>query len=143
MRCIPFYPENEIIYKHYCDQQGHGLPVFRGTLYQKGYGIAGLLSGLARHALPLIKSAVLPLIKKGSKKLGQIALQSGSEIIQNSLEGKPIKKTLKKVAKSRLDDLVKSATVTGAGGIKRLGIKRKRLTRSKPYKKIRFNDVFD
>ena len=93
---------NDALYQKYYSQTGHGnIPVFRGDLYQSGYGIGGLLSGLFRSIIPTIGRTVAPLIKSGAKALGKAALRAGKQIIKNS--GKQsLKESVKRVAKKEL-----------------------------------------
>jgi hypothetical protein len=59
--------------RYYLDQQqGRGMPVFRGSPWQVGYGLGGLFRSLARRAMPLIKT--------GAKALGNIALKMGQTL---------------------------------------------------------------
>ena len=41
------------LYDNYYTQSGGSYPVFSGNLVQKGYGLAGLISGLARTVMSL------------------------------------------------------------------------------------------
>ena len=78
---------------YYLDQQkGYGMPVFRGSPWQMGhgqmgYGLGGLFRSLGR--------AVIPMIKKGAKALGNIALGSGKDLVGDVLSGKNIKQAMK------------------------------------------------
>ena len=56
-------------------QQGRGMPMFRGSSWQRGYGQTGyglgdLFSGLARAAIPMLKMG----LKSGVKALGRAAV---------------------------------------------------------------------
>ena len=54
---------------YYLNQIGHGTPYFSGAAYQKGYGLGGIFSSIAK--------SVVPLIKSGAKAVGKQVLQSG------------------------------------------------------------------
>ena len=61
-----------------CQQQGHGMSVFRGSPWhmghgQMGYGLGDLFSSVAR--------AVMPMVKSGAKTLGKIALNAGANVL--------------------------------------------------------------
>ncbi len=72
-------------YEHYYTQQvGNGLPVFSGPRNQRGYGLGGILGGLFRSAMPLLK--------KGVSSLGREALSTGVSIAKDALEGKTSKR---------------------------------------------------
>lgn len=106
MRSVPFKVDNNSIYKHY--QTGRGN-VFSGELIQKGYGLSNIISGLTKFAVPVIKSHILPLVRKGARYAGKAALKSGQEIISDTLiNKKPLKKTVKRVANKQLEELIKT-----------------------------------
>ncbi len=66
-------------------QQGHGMPVFRGSSWQKGHGQMGCgLGGLFRS----LTRAAMPMVKSRAKALGNIALNSGANILGDLLAGK-------------------------------------------------------
>ena len=74
--------------RYYPDQQGHGMPVFRGSPWQlghgqMGYGLGGLFRSVAR--------AVMPMVKSGAKALGNIALKSGANFVGDFLAGKNVR----------------------------------------------------
>ena len=78
--------------RYYLDQQGHGMPVFRGSPWQlghgqMGYGLGGLFRSVAR--------TVMPMVKSGAKALGNIALNSGANFIGDVLAGKNVKEAAK------------------------------------------------
>ena len=83
---IPYYPEdsNEDYYSYYLNQAGHGFNVFRGSTVQTGHGIGSFLGGLARSAMPIMKSFAGKALKTGvsfakdaiaGKDLGKSALR--------------------------------------------------------------------
>ena len=86
-------------YEHYYTQQvGNGLPVFSGPRNQRGYGLGGILGGLFRSAMPLLK--------KGVSSLGREALSTGVSIAKDALEGINIKTA----AKTRLGQAGRNLT---------------------------------
>ena len=73
--------------RYYLDQQSHGMPVFRGSLWQLGHGQMGYgLGGLFRSVV----RTVMPMVKSGAKALGNIALNSGANFIGDVLAGKNV-----------------------------------------------------
>ena len=74
---------------HYLDQQhGRGMPMFRGSSWQRGYEQMGYgLGGLFRS---LGKIAMIPMIKSGAKALRNIALTSGVNLLGDVLAGKSV-----------------------------------------------------
>ena len=58
---------------YYAHQAGHGMPVFSGARYQRGYGLGHIVKGLFRSAVPLLKKA------------GSRALKSGMETVVSGI----------------------------------------------------------
>ena len=134
--------------RYYLDQQGHGMPVFRGSPWQlghgqMGYGLGGLFRSVAR--------AVMPMVKSGAKALGNIALKSGANFVGDVLAGKNVKEAAKprtleaaNVAKRKAVNKLMNQTGSGKRGskqaAKKTAKKRKAFTstaRSKQTKKRR------
>ena len=128
---------------YYLDQQkGYGMPVFRGSPWQMGhgqmgYGLGGLFRSLGR--------AVMPMIKKGAKALGNIALGSGKDLVGDVLAGKNIKQAMKQRGKEAMNIAAGKALkrLQSGGGKRSRRTKRPRSTkrsrntkRSQKHKKI-------
>ena len=106
----------------YLDQQGHSMPVFRGSPWQLGHGqmgcgLGGLFCSVAR--------AVMPMVKSGAKALGNIALNSGANFVGDVLAGKNVKETAKactleaaNVAKRKAVNKLMNQTGSGKHGLK-------------------------
>ena len=77
-------------YAHHYSQKGGGFPVYVGAGVQRGHGIGGLFSGLAKMALPLLKSA--------AKTAGKSLLSSGAQFAGDLLKGRNIKDAAKRRA---------------------------------------------
>ena len=132
---------------YYLNQVGQGIPVFQGANLQRGYGLGGILGGLLRSAVPLIK--------QGVKSLGKHALRTGVSIASDTLAGQNFKTSAKrrlKEAGTRLGhQAVRKMTNSGNRGGNRKrqnAIKRKRTTRnsviSRQRKRQRRSlDIFD
>lgn len=69
---------------YYAAQSGGGLPVFKGSAYQRGHGIGGFLSGMARGILP----TVLPGLKS-------TVLKHGIGLATDVLGGQSLKESAK------------------------------------------------
>ena len=101
--------------RYYLDQQqGRGMPVFRGSAWQQGYGLGGLFKSLARAAMPMVKS--------GAKALGKIALNTGANLLGDAVSGKNLKEAAKargkeaaNVAKNRAVNRLQTYAQTGSG----------------------------
>src|SRR6266516_7002565 len=61
---------------YYVNQAGGSLPVFQGSLGQRGHGFGSVLGGLFRNALPMLKG------------IGKQALTTGAHIDCDMLGGK-------------------------------------------------------
>ena len=120
--------------RYYLDQQqGHGMPVFRGSAWQQGYGLGGLFRSVAR--------AVMPMVKSGAKALGKIALNAGANLLGDVASGKNLKEAVKtrgkeavNVAKNRAVKCLQTYAQTGSG---RKSTVKKRSGRSKIRKRSR------
>ena len=81
---IKYHKDCRIHKVHY----GSGMPIFRGELHQRGYGLGGLISGL-------IRSTAVPLLKSTAKKVGKMALKTGSNILSDVLDNKSFADSIK------------------------------------------------
>ena len=68
-------------------QFGGNLSAFRGPALQKGYGFGGLFKGLAR--------TLAPALKRGSISVGKRALQTGTEVLNDYVQGGDLKNVIK------------------------------------------------
>ena len=79
---------NPYIHYYLGQQDGRGMPMFKGSSWQRGYGQTGYgLGGLFRSLGKIAK----PMIKSGAKALGNIALTSGVNLLGDVLAGKSVK----------------------------------------------------
>ena len=116
---------------------GGSIPVFRGARMQRGYGLGGMLKGL-------FKSAV-PLLKQGGKVIGKNALQSGLNIAQNVMKGD----NLKRASNAEFKKMTKH--INSFSPLKKNGRKRHKtsskakatITSSKAKRRRRSPDIFD
>ena len=67
-----------------CLQSGSGIPVYSGTIMQRGYGVGGLLRRLA--------SGLLPLLRRIGKHVASTALR----VARDKMRGVPLSDALKK-----------------------------------------------
>lgn len=130
----------------YVKQRGMGIPVFRGAVMQRGHGLGSLVRGLFRSATPLLK--------KGAMALGKEVLNTGMNIMQDTMSGQSLKSVAKRnvsqagkrLARKALDGARKK---TQAGGGRFLLVKRKRrgkkttIRAEKSRAKRRRLDIFD
>lgn len=83
MELTPYVFDKQCYIHHYTRQSGEGLPYFRGSLVQEGYGLGNLLSGVARSILPDLKKSIKPIIKKRAKVVGKNVVKSGTDFLQD------------------------------------------------------------
>ena len=128
--------------------RGGGLPVFIGGS-QRGHGLGGILSGLARM--------VVPVLKRGGKSLIKETFRTGVDILGDVVSGSNIKTSAKRRLKQGGQRMVNKAVKTlsaqqpkrqvpKGGGIK--GKKRSQKAQSKQKPKRRKTvqlprDIFD
>ena len=82
-------------------QRGGNIAGFRGVGMQRGYGIGGIFKRLARYAIPLFK--------QGAKVAGKRALQAGTEVGQDIIQGENVKESFKSRRKQEASDVVENA----------------------------------
>ncbi len=76
---------NPYVSYYLAQQQGHGMPVFHGSLWQKGYGqMAYRLGNLFRS----LAKVVTPMLKRGGKALGKIVATTGADLLGDIASGK-------------------------------------------------------
>ena len=137
-----YLPSSKHYEDYYVGQVGRGHPVFTGPRTQRGYGLGGILGGLFRSAMPLLK--------QGAKTLGREAIRTGVGIAQDALEGKNVKTSaqnrLRRAGRSLANSALRSVRTRITGARKR-GIKRKasgrRAISSSRKRARRSHDIFD
>lgn len=125
--------------EHYTSQTGSGLAHYRGTNFQKGYGLGGIFRRLFR--------AALPFLVKGTKTVGKEVLRTGSRIASDVLSGQEFKEAMKTRTKESGKNLAQKAidkvqNMVGKGKYKRKRKKQKRFISSKT-RKVSGRDIFD
>ena len=66
-----------------CLQTGRGIPVYSGTIMQRGYGVGGLFRSLANGLLPLLP------------KIGKAVAPTALGVAGDKLRGIPLSRALK------------------------------------------------
>ena len=122
---------------------GGEYKVFRGPLYQQGYGFGGYFKKFFKWIVPIAEKHLLPKLKYGAEELGKQGIESLSNIASDILKGKNIKKAAEEnlnLAIDKIKDKVES-------NLKGSGIKRKakkvffqKLKKNKKSKKDIFKD---
>ena len=136
--------DSKIYEDYYLNQVGQGMPTFQGPNLQRGYGLGGILGGLLRSAMPLLK--------QGAKVLGKHALKTGVNIATDALAGQSLKaatkRRLQESGKTLGRQVVNRMRGGGRGRKQNKSIKRKRTSGPKVIsrkRKIqrRSRDIFD
>jgi len=119
-----FVPDRRAYHRHY----GGALPVFRGTVYQEGYGLGNIFGSLFRSVLPILKttaaSAGKTLLRSGAQALGDIVSGErdvASALKHHSMEG------LKNVGKDVLTNISSTLNPEQSGSGRRKIRKRRRI----------------
>ena len=99
-----------------CLQVGGGVPVYSGSVLQRGYGIGGLFRGLARGLIPLLP------------KIGKTIAKTALTVASDKLKGVPVSQSIKKRTLETGRDMLFG--------------KRIKKQRKRPVKRIRKADVF-
>ena len=82
---------------YYMEQAGGGdYNTFKGSLYQRGYGMGGMFMRFFRWIGPLLKKAAIPLLKGAATAAG---------IAKDVTRGKPLHESLKDNADAAIDNL--------------------------------------
>ena len=115
------YTPNHKLYEQYyvnqAKQKGGNLPAFHGARSQRGYGLGGIFRGLFRWAMPHLR--------QGARVLGKKALQTGVNVAQDVIEGKDVKRAVRKRAKQALSDITSQSSPQEQSGGGRKAIKKK------------------
>jgi len=122
---------------HYCS--GVYEPYFKGSLYQRGYGLGNQFRKFFNWIVPLFKRHAVPTIEKGLKKLGEESINSMSNIAKDVISGKDLKTSAQENINKSLSNIKQSVEDTLEGK----GIKRKRSNILLLKKSKRLRDIFD
>jgi predicted peroxiredoxin len=128
--------------------RGYGLiPMYKGQLRQRGYGVGGLFSSLLKLLQPVVKKGLSTITKVGKKfvtsdvvksigkDVKKSLLKSGKNIVADALEGKNIKESISKQLEEQqemLNQQVKKLRSAGADIIR--GESEKKPARKRPIK---------
>ena len=118
--------------------RGGGLPVFIGGS-QRGHGLGGILSGLARM--------VVPVLKRGGKSLIKETFRTGVDILGDVVSGSNIKTSAKRRLKQGGQRMINKAVKTIAQQPKRPSTKKrhqKAQSKQKPKRRktVQSRDIF-
>ena len=116
-------------------QIGSGLPAFRGSVMQKGYGLGGIFKGIMR--------IVAPKLKHGLAYVGKRALKTGLESLGDVAAGGNLKPSLKRRAQQNLDEIFNTKVpIKSQVTEKKISIRRTAKKKGCRDKLIRHRDIF-
>ena len=115
--------------------------VFRGPMYQQGYGLGGYFKRFFRWIIPIAQQHLLPHLKTGAETIGKQAVQTISDIANDTISGRNIKES----SKQHFDTAINNLKEKVENKLNGRGIKRKRNNNKLViYKKRKINqDIFN
>ena len=116
-------------------QFGGNLSAFRGPALQKGYGLGGLFKGLAR--------TLAPALKRGLISVGKRALQTGTEVLNDYVQGGDLKTSLKRRAKQNVNEMIRSAISNKSVNTKSTSVSRSKAVKRRRRNNNRKLDILD
>jgi len=143
---------------YYMEQAGGGSDynTYRGSLYQRGYGMGGIWNRLMKWVIPLVTRNAVPLLKEAGKAVGKEALGSVVNIAKDALVGKSVKDSLKENANTAIDNLKLKAydgidnlklkaenALSGKGIKRRRSMKKMIILKKRNNKRKKFDDIFN
>ena len=118
-------------------QLGGVQNVFRGPMYQQGYGLGGYFKKFFRWLMPIAERHVMPHIKSGIETVGKQAVESASRIANDTISGRNIQEAAKEHVSQAIDNLKQKAEKTLSGK----GVKKKK-NKKIILKKSHIKDIF-
>lgn len=124
---------------------GNSYDLFRGSYFQRGYGLGGTFRRFFSWIIPIMKKHALPVLKSGAHALGTEAVNTIKNIADDVLAGK----NLKESAEQQIDTAVESLKRRAEEKLEGRGIKRdkkfrkgKLIIRRKHNSRKKRNDIF-
>lgn len=112
--------------------RNNGIQVFKGSMYQRGYGFGDVFRKFFRWIVPIVKKNATPVLKN----LGKEIVSSASNIANETIEGKNFKDSFdENIARS-----MKNIEETYGKGYKRKKNLKKSLSKKKTKK---YRDIFN
>ena len=105
------------------------LPVFVGPGNQRGYGLGGILSGLFRTAIPIVKRGAASLAKEAGKE----ALTTGAGILEDVMAGENLKRAAARRAKATGQRMKRRALTRAKTLLQQRGSGKRRSRKRKDY----------
>ena len=118
-------------------KQVGGYEVFRGPMYQQGYGLGGYFRKFFKWLVPIAEKHVMPHIKSGLEVVKNQAFESVADIAKDAIKGKNFKESVKENVTQAIDNLKTKAE----SKLKGEGLQKKRKIIFKKRKLS--DDIFD
>jgi hypothetical protein len=113
--------------------------IFKGPMFQKGYGLGGYFKRFFKWIVPLAEKHVLPKLKSGAQTIGKELVNATTNVVKEAIDGKNVKESVDQHFNSAFDNIKQTAETKLSGGKKR-SIKGRVLYLKKKSKK---KDYFD
>jgi hypothetical protein len=127
VRHVPLHRNPKLYEEHYCNQSGHGLPIFIGGRSQRGRGLGSFFSGIGRM--------VMPWLKTGGKALLREGMGTGIQVARDALAGRDAGESFKEHAKAAGQRLLEGAADHLGGNQSGSGFRRRRLPPGEVFRK--------
>jgi hypothetical protein len=100
---------------------GGGQNIFRGPMFQQGYGVGGYFRRFFRWIVPLAEKHLLPYVKTGMQNVGSKVVDTASMLTKDALYGKLTKASANEQIEKTIGELKDQAesTLKGSGRAKR------------------------
>jgi hypothetical protein len=113
-----------------------GYGVFKGPMYQQGYGLGGYFSRFFKWLVPIAQKHIVPHLKSGIERIGREGTETIAKLAQDAFANRNLKDSSKEHLNQAVNNLKQSFEDTLEGkGVKK---KIKRIV----YKKARIKDIF-
>jgi hypothetical protein len=137
--------------KYYFEQAGNGanVNVYKGQMYQKGYGLGGMFKRFFSWIIPIVKKHAMPAVETGLKTVASQVVNSTADLAKDAISGKNIRESATTHFNTGVDNLKNKVEKALDGkGIKRKKKKKNKtnliiLKKSKNKTKTRSLDIFD
>lgn len=117
MTRVPLQRNPKLYEDFYCNQAGHGMPVFiGGGRNQRGRGLGSFFGGLGRM--------ILPMLKTGGKALLREGVGTGLQLAQDALAGRNLSESFKEHGKAAGQRLLQGAVSHIIGNQSGSGLRR-------------------
>ena len=84
---------------------GADYNTYKGSLYQRGYGMGGMFTRFFKWIVPLLKKSAGPILKGAASALGSEAVSTATNIAKDAYNGKPFSESLKQNTDIAIDNL--------------------------------------